>query len=44
MDGEPVEYDREAKRNAFGSAADWTTEAGRQKPDNGGSNKTDTFR
>ena len=44
MDGEPVEYDREAKRNAFGSAADWTTEAGRQKPNNGGSNKTDTFR
>ena len=44
MDGEPVDYDRDAQRNAFGSAADWTTEAGRQKPMNGGSNKVDTFR
>ena len=44
QDNAPVEYDREAKRNAFGSAADWKTEAGMQKPMNAGSNHTDTFR
>ena len=44
LDGKPVEYDREAKRNAFGSAADWTTEAGMAKPVNGGSTHVDTYR
>ena len=44
MDGERVDYDREAKRNAFGSTADWKTEAGMAKPVNAGSTRTDTFR
>jgi len=44
MDGAPVQYDRDAPRNAFGSNADWKTEAGRQKPNNAGSTNVDTFR
>lgn len=44
MDGAPVEYDRDAKKNAFGSAADWKTEAGMAKPINAGGSKVDTFR
>jgi hypothetical protein len=28
QDNAPVEFDRDAKRNAFGSSADWKTEAG----------------
>lgn len=44
MEGEKVEFDREAKKNAFGSAADWKTEAGMAKPINAGSTRTDTFR
>ena len=44
QDGAPIEYDREAKRNAFGSAADWKTEAGMAKPVNAGSTNVDTFR
>lgn len=44
IDGAPVEYDRDAKKNAFGSAADWKTEAGMAKPVNAGSSKVDTFR
>jgi len=43
LDGEPVEYDREAKRNAFGSSADWKTEAGMAKPINA-VGKVDTYR
>ena len=39
----PIEYDRENKRNAFGSAADWKTEAGMAKPNNSGSTRVDTF-
>ena len=44
LEGQPVEYDREAKKNAFGSAADWKTEAGMAKPVNAGSSHVDTFR
>jgi|Transcript_15866 hypothetical protein len=44
LDGQPAEYDREAKRNTFGSAADWKTEAGMAKPVNAGSSKVDTYR
>ena len=44
LDGQQVEYDREAKRNAFGSTADWKTEAGMAKPVNAGSTNVDTFR
>jgi len=43
MDNAPVEFDRDAKRNAFGSNADWKTE-GRAKPNNTGSTNVDTFR
>jgi len=43
QDAAPIEYDREAKRNAFGSAADWKTEAGMAKPVNRGTTKVDTF-
>lgn len=43
MDGAPVEYDREAKRNAFGSSGDWKTD-GMAKPINAGSTNVDTFR
>lgn len=41
-ESEPV-YDKEAKRNAFGSAADWKTEAGMAKPVNSGGSRVDTF-
>lgn len=44
QDGAPVEFDREAKRNTFGSTADWKTEAGMAKPVNAGSTHVDTFR
>lgn len=44
VDGEPVNYDKDAKRNAFGSTADWKTEAGMAKPVNAGSTHVDTFR
>ena len=44
MEGAPVEYDREAKRNAFGSSADWKTEAAMSKHVNAGSTNVDTFR
>lgn len=44
QDGAPIEYDRDAKRNAFGSTADWKTEAGMAKPINAGSTNVDTFR
>ena len=43
QDQAPIEYDREVKKNAFGSTADWKTEAGMAKPNNGGSNKVDTY-
>ena len=43
-EGAPVEYDRDARKNAFGSNADWKTEAGMAKPLNGGSSNVDTFR
>lgn len=43
LDGKPVEYDREAKRNAFGSSADWKTEAGMAKPANA-VGKVDAYR
>jgi len=43
LDGQKADYDRENKRVAFGSAADWKTEAGMQKPNNGGGSKVDTF-
>ena len=43
MDKAPIEYDKDATKNAFGSAADWKTEAGMAKPINVGSTKVDTF-
>lgn len=43
-DGEKPDFDREAKRNVMGSAADWKTSAGMAKPINAGSTRTDTFR
>jgi len=42
--GEPVEFDREARRNDLGAADDWKTGAGMAKPINSGSTRTDTFR
>ena len=44
LDGQQPDYDKEAKRNAFGSTADWKTEAGMAKPVNAGSTRTDTYR
>jgi hypothetical protein len=42
-DNAPVNFDREAGRAGFGSAADWKTTAGMAKPNNVGPSKTDTF-
>ena len=44
MEGQQPDYDKEAKRNAFGSTADWKTEAGMAKPVNAGSSRVDTYR
>ena len=43
MEGAPVDYDRDARSHAFGSAADWKT-SGMAKPMNAGSTNVDTFR
>lgn len=43
QEGAEVVYDKEAGRNAFGSNADWKTEAGHAKPINAGSTRVDTY-
>lgn len=43
LEGEKPDYDREQSRAAFGTVADWKTEAGMQKPINRGPSKVDTF-
>ena len=44
MEGAPVDYDREAKSHAFGSASDWKAQGCMAKPVNAGSTNVDTFR
>lgn len=44
MEGAPVDYDREAKSHAFGSASDWKAQGCMAKPMNAGSTNVDTFR
>ena len=44
MEGAPVEFDREAAKAGFGSAADWKTQGGMAKPVNVGPTRgADTY-
>lgn len=40
----PITYDKNATKVAFGSTADWKTEAGMAKPQNRDTGNTDTYR